>query len=93
MTVQPPLRDFFEQELGTAQNEGRHFGTELQVSTEQLVSHLVEQTVHRAALDAATHRHATGEIQEQSAPEVSWRHCLLVAALTELRPVKLLSKN
>lgn len=93
MTVQPPLRDFFEQELDTAQNEGRHFGTEVQVSTEHLVSHLVEQTVHRAALDAATHRHAAGNLSEQSASGVSLRHCLMVAALTELRPVKLLSKN
>jgi hypothetical protein len=54
---------------------------------------LVERTVHRAALDAATHRHASGEHSETSAPDVSWKHCLLVAALTELRPVKLLSAN
>ncbi len=93
MTVQSPLRDFFEQELGAAQNQGRQLGTEVQVSTEHLVSHLVEQTVHRAALDAATHRLASGELPEQSAAEVSLKHCLLVAALSELRPVKLLSKN
>ena len=91
MTVQSPLRDFFEQELG-ASNQGRRFGTEVQVSTEHLVSHLVEQTVHRAALDAATHRQESSAAPGGTAG-VSWKHVLMVAALTELRPVKLLSKN
>ncbi|WP_263790097.1 hypothetical protein [Salinibacter sp.] len=91
MTVQSPLRDFFEQELG-ASNQGRRFGTEVQVSTEHLVSHLVEQTVHRAALDAATHRQESSAATGETAG-VSWKHVLMVAALTELRPVKLLSKN
>ena len=93
MTVQPPLRDFFKQELGAAQSQGRHFGTDVQVSTEYLVSHLVEQTVHRAALDAATHRYGAEDASGRSGAEVSWKHVLMVAALTELRPVKLLSRN
>jgi hypothetical protein len=91
MTVQSPLRDFFEQELGPTDQGGR-FGTEVQVSTDHLVSHLVEQTVHRAALDAATHRQESVESSGR-AVGVSWKHVLMVAALTELRPVKLVSKN
>jgi hypothetical protein len=93
MTVQSPLRDFFEQELRTSHDGGQTSESKSGVSTSHLVSHLVERTVHRAALDAATHRHASGEHSETSAPDVSWKHCLLVAALTELRPVKLLSAN
>ena len=56
------------------------------------MSHLVEQTVHRAALDAATQRYAL-EYPSDETTEVSWKHCLMVAALTELRPVKLLARN
>jgi len=93
MTVQSPLRDFFEQELRASQDGGETSESGARVSTSQLVSHLVERTVHRAALDAATHRHASGGRSETSASDVSWKHCLLVAALTELRPVKLLSAN
>jgi len=94
MTVQSPLRDFFEQELRAPHDGGQAPEPEARVSTSHLVSHLVERTVHRAALDAATHRHSSGEHTEnQSAPDISWRRCLMVAALTELRPVKLLSAN
>ncbi|WP_103020482.1 hypothetical protein [Salinibacter altiplanensis] len=92
MTVQAPLRDFFEQELDGSQAQGRRLGTGEQVSTEHLVSHLVEQTVHRAALDAATHRQESVEFAERAAG-VSWKHVLMVAALTELRPMKLWSEN
>ena len=93
MTVQSPLRNFFEQELDASQTQGYRFGTEVQVSTEHLVGYLVEQTVHRAALDAATHRPPSEESSEWAAAGVSWKHVLMVAALTELRPVKLLSRN
>jgi hypothetical protein len=92
MTVQSPLRDFFEQELRTSHNGGQTSASDTRVPTSHLVSHLVERTVHRAALDAATHRHASGSSSETPAPDVSWKRCLLVAALTELRPV-LLSAN
>ncbi|MEF8816145.1 MAG: hypothetical protein V5A20_11595 [Salinibacter sp.] len=93
MTVQSPLRNFFEQELDDSQAQERPSGTGGQVSTEHLVSHLVEQTVHRAALDAATHRQESRHSSGQAAAGVSWENVLMVAALTELRPVKLLSKN
>lgn len=93
MTAQFSLREFFEQELGPSQEEFGRLEVGDGVSTQHLVSHLVERTVHRAALDAATHRPPSDGRLERSTAEVSWKHCLMVAALTELRPVKLFARN
>lgn len=93
MTAQPSLREFFEQELGSTRGNIRELGFDDEVSTQHLVSHLTEQTVRRAALDAATHRHAPERIPERAPTEGSWKHHVMVAALTELRPVKLLARN
>lgn len=92
MTSRSPLRTFFEQELGASDEAAPRLGVDGAISTEHVVSHLVERTVHRAALDAATQRHSM-EYPSDEAAEVSWEHCLMVAALTELRPVKLLARN
>ncbi|MFB6271401.1 MAG: hypothetical protein ABEL51_00760 [Salinibacter sp.] len=92
MTSRPPLRTFFENELVASDEVLQKMGLDTAPSTDQVVSHLVEQTVRRAALDAATQRHALEYPSDETA-EVSWKHCLMVAALTELRPVKLLARN
>jgi len=93
MTAQLSLREFFEQELGSSQDGREHLGSETDVSSQHLVSHLIEQTVHRAALEAAAHRRAPDQMENRASAEVSWKNCLMVAALTELRPVKLLARN
>ena len=92
MTSRSPLRTFLEQELVAADKARPGLGLDAALPTDQVVSHLVEQTVCRAALDAATQRPAVEYSSEETA-DVSWKHCLLVAALTELRPVKLLARN
>ena len=91
MRFSSPLRTFFEQELGASDGALRRLGSTEAPSTEHVVSHLVERTVRRAALDAATQRHAVEYPSDDAA--ISWKHCLMVAALTELRPVKLLARN
>jgi len=58
-----------------------------------VVSHLVERSVRRAALDAATHRYDRPPEAADGPASVSWPRCLFVAALTELRPIKMLSRN
>jgi hypothetical protein len=70
----------------------QHLGVDEASPPEHVVSHLVEQTVRRAALDAATHRQSTAYATEEPA-DVFLKRCLMVAALTELRPVKLLARN
>jgi hypothetical protein len=92
MSTQSPLHTFFEEELGASDEALRRLGLEEALPTDHVVNHLVEQTVHRAALDAATQRYAL-EYPSDETTEVSWKHCLMVAALTELRPVKLLARN
>lgn len=92
MTSRSPLRTFFEKELGASDDALRGLGPDEAPATEHVVSHLVEQTVGRAALDAATQRQ-TEAYPSEEAGEVSWKNCLMVAALTELRPVKLLARN
>jgi len=87
-----PLRAFFEQELEPSERVLQHLGVDEASPPEHVVSHLVEQTVRRAALDAATHRQSTAYATEEPA-DVSLKRCLMVAALTELRPVKLLARN
>ncbi len=93
MRFSSPLRTFFEQELVASDEAFQRLGVDEAVSTEHVVSHLVEQTVRRAALDAATHRYSIEYPSEGPAGDVSWKQCLMVAALTELRPVKLLARN
>lgn len=87
------LRTFFERELGASEGALQRLRMDEALPPEHVVSHLVEQTVRRAALDAATHRHAAESPAGKQEAEVSWKHCLMVAALTELRPVKLLARN
>jgi hypothetical protein len=95
MTAQLSLREFFEQELGSGSSqEGLgELGFDGEVSTQHLVSHLIEQTVHRAALDAATQRRAPERVPEEDSDDATWKRHVMVAALTELRPVKLLARN
>jgi hypothetical protein len=81
------VRQFFEQQLTGLEAEVRRLLPGAPTSTQHLISYLVEQTVRRAALDAAAH----GE--DGDATDVSWKHCLMVAALTELRSIKLLARN
>jgi len=92
MISRSPLRTFFEQELNTSGEAVPKPGVEMSISTEHVVSHLVEQTVHRAALDAVTQRYFVEDSSDEAA-QVSWKHCLMVAALAELRPVKLLARS
>jgi hypothetical protein len=86
MTAIDWVRQFFEQQLGGLEEEVRHLLPGAPTSPRHLISHLVEQTVHRAALDAAAHG-------GREAEDVSWEHCLMVAALTELRSIKLMARN
>ncbi len=79
------VRQFFEEQLASTENEVWPLSPGTAVSTQQIISHLVDQTVRRAALDAATHDGTTAD--------VSWEHCLMVAALTELRSIRLLARN
>lgn len=93
MTAQPSLREFFERELDLSQEGIGDLGFDTEASMQHLVSHLIEQTVHRAALDAATHRRAPERMPDGDPTEESWKNHVMVAALTELRPVKLLARN
>jgi hypothetical protein len=93
MTAQPSLREFFEQELNVSQDGLGDLGFDNEASMQHLVSHLTEQTVHRAALDAATHRRAPDQMTDTGSTEESWKRHVMVAALAELRPVKLLARN
>lgn len=92
MSTRSPLRTFFEQELEASNAGFQQDGLTETPPTEHVASHLVEQTVCRAALDAATQRPMV-EYSSDGPMEVSWERCLMVAALTELRPVKLLGRN
>jgi len=93
MTAQPSLREFFEQELNLSKDGLGDLGFDNEASMQHLVSHLIEQTLHRAALDAATHRCAPDQMPDGDSTEASWKRHVMVAALTELRPVKLLARN
>lgn len=92
MSFRSPLRTFFENELVAVNEAPRKIGPGTTLPTDQVVSHLMEQTTCRAALDAATQRSTPGYPSDETA-EVSLKHCLMVAALAELRPVKLLARN
>ena len=84
------VRQFFEQQLTGLEAEVRRLLPGAPTSTQHLISYLVEQTVRREALDAAAH---SGDSADGDATDVSWEHCLMVAALTELRSIKLLARN
>lgn len=80
------VRQFFEEQLMGLDGEVQRLLPGTPLSMQQLVAHLVEQTVQRAAADAAAHG-------GRASDDVSWEHCLMVAALTELRSIKLLARN
>lgn len=86
MNVIDWVHQFFEQQLAGVEEEVRRLVPGAPTSSQQLISHLVEQTVRRAALDAAVHEGSGDD-------DVSWEHCVMVAALTELRSIKLLARN
>lgn len=90
MTAIDWVRQFFEEQLTGLEAEAKRLRAEAPTSTQHLISHLVEQTVRRAALDAAAH---DGSTADGEATDASWEHCLMVAALTELRSIKLLARD
>lgn len=87
MNAMQTLRNFFDRRLSASDEVRRHLGVGAGVSRAHLIDHLVERTVRRASVDAATQRTTGGETG------VSWRHCLMVAALAELRPLRLLARQ
>lgn len=80
------LRDFFDRHLSVTDEVRRYLGVEATVSRRHLIHHLVERTIRRASVDAASQR-------AHGPAEVSWRHCLMVAALVELRPLRLAARG
>lgn len=80
------VRRFFEQQLAGLEGEVQRLLPGVRLPMQHLVAHLVEQTVQRAAADAATHGGRESE-------EVSWERCVMVAALAEMRAIKLLARN
>lgn len=93
MTAQPSLREFLEQELNLSQDGLGDLGFDNEASMQHLVSHLTEQTLNRAALDAATHHRSPERMPDGDLTEESWKRHVMVAALTELRPLKLLARS
>ena len=83
------VRQFFRQQLAGLEAEPQHLRLGANDSPQNLISHLVDQTVRRAVLDATTYDRKSDDPEE----EVSWRDCLMVAALVELRSIKLLARN
>ncbi len=83
------VRQFFRQQLAGLEVEARRLRMGAEASTQHLISHLVEQTVRRAVLDATTHERRPGDPDA----EVTWRDCLMVAALVELRSVKMMARS
>jgi hypothetical protein len=82
------LRNFFDRRLSVSDEVRRHLGLGADVSRQHLIQHLVERTVRRASVDAATQR-----ALEREGEAVSWEHCLMVAAFTELRPLRLMARG
>lgn len=80
------VRHFFEEQLAGLEEEVQRLLPGVRVSMQHLVAHLVTQTVQRAAADAAAHG-------GRNAENVSWERCLMVAALAEMRSIKLLARN
>lgn len=83
------VRQFFREQLAGLEEEVRRLRLGADGSTQHLISHLVDQTVRRAVLDATTYDREPGDPEG----DVSWRDCLMVAALVELRSIKLLARN
>jgi hypothetical protein len=83
------LRDFFERQLSVSMPVRRHLGVGENVSRQHVIQHLVERTIRRASVDAATQR----ALGPEESGTVSWENCLMVAALTELRPLRLLARG
>lgn len=83
------VRHFFREQLAGLEVEARALRLGARGSTQHLVSHLVDQTIRRAVLDATTYTRRPGDPDG----DVSWRDCLMVAALVELRSIKLLARN
>lgn len=83
------VRDFFDRHLDVSDKARRHLGVSATVSRQHLIQHLVERTIRRASVDAATHR----RLGSDDTKEVSWDRCLVVAALAELRPLRLLARD
>jgi len=83
------VRQFFRQQLAGLEVEARRLRLGAGGSTQHLISHLVDQTVRRAVLDATTYDRQPGDPDG----EVTWRDCLMVAALVELRSVKMTARS
>jgi hypothetical protein len=83
------IRQFFREQLAGLETEVQRLRLGADGSTQHLVSHLVEQTVRRAVLDATTY--APGPDDPEG--DVSWEDCLMVAALIEMRSIKLLARE
>jgi len=83
------LRDFFERQLSVSMPVRRYLGVGENVSRQHVIQHLVERTIRRASVDAATQR----ALDSEESGTVSWENCLMVAALTELRPLRLLARG
>jgi hypothetical protein len=82
------VRDFFERHLDVSAEVREHLGVGANVSRQHLIQHLVDRTIRRASVDAATQ----GALGSEDTPDVSWKRCLMVAALAELRPLRLLAR-
>jgi hypothetical protein len=82
------VRDFFERHLDVSAEVRQHLGVDGNVSRQHLIQHLVERTIRRASVDAATQR----AVGSGETTDVSWKRCLMVAALAELRPLRLLAR-
>lgn len=80
------VRRFFEEQLAGLEYDIRHLWPGARISTQHLVAHLVEKTIRRAVLDAASY-------DGRETGDVSWEDCLMVAALTELRSIKLVARQ
>lgn len=86
------VRNFFEEQLTGMEVELLRNRPGTGVSTRQLIAHLVDQTVRRAVLDAVAQR-SQSPSASRAEGQVSWRHCLMVAALIELRSIRMLARE
>jgi hypothetical protein len=87
MDAAQALRDFFDRRLSVSDEVRRYLGVGTGVSRQHLIQHLVERTLRRASVDVAAQR------AQGPGAGVSWRNCLMVAALTELRPLRLRARG
>lgn len=89
MNTTQAVRDFFDRHLNVSDEVRQHLGMSTTVSRQHLIHHLVERTIRRASVEATTQR----VLGSGDGEGVSWEHCLMVAALTELRPLRLLARQ